>query len=731
MRFRALLAVMMMGAVLLCPSPARAADARPNIIVILCDDMGFSDLGCYGSEIQTPNLDGLAAGGVRFTQFYNTARCCPSRACLLTGLYPHQAGVGHMTGSKATEDGYVGELNKQCVTIAQVLKPAGYATYAVGKWHVTSHDTPAGPKNNWPVARGFERYYGTIRGAGSYYDPGMLTRDETVISPFNDPQYQPPAGEPYYYTNALGDQAARFITEHHNGPSAEKPFFFYVAFTAAHWPMHALENDIAKYKGKYDNGYEPIRRARFEKEKKLGLIDPKWELSPQAGEWEKVKNKDWEARCMEVYAAMIDRMDQNVGLIVNALRETGQLDNTLILFLQDNGGNAETTGRSGTQTRGAGPTLAARGPDFIETLVTPKRTRDGWPVIMGTGVMPGPPDTYIAYGKGWGNVSNTPFREYKHWVHEGGISTPLIAHWPGHIARKGELENQPAHLIDIMATCVDLAHAEYPKQLNGNDITPMEGKSLAGAFDGKPIEREAIYWEHEGNRAMRAGNWKLVAKGPAGAWELYDIAADRTEMHDLASSEPARVKEMVGKWEAWAKRAHVIPWMWKPQYGQPVEADAPAGKLLFELKAGDDLAKAAAPKVKDRGVTVDAQITKWGADGVIVAHGGAAEGYSLYMKDGHPAFAVRRQSELTTAMSKDALPQGPAHLTGALARDGTITLSVEGKVVATAKGAGCLTKMPVDGLQVGRDSAGAVGDYQTPFPFAGEIGEVKIRLSKE
>src|SRR3954469_8543709 len=283
MRIRALFAFMMM--VGLCASNAQAADARPNIIVILCDDMGFSDIGCYGSEIQTPNLDALAAGGVRFTQFYNTARCCPSRACLLTGLYPHQAGVGHMTGSKATEDGYVGELNKQCVTIAQVLKPAGYATYAVGKWHITSHDTPAGPKNNWPVARGFERYYGTIRGAGSYYDPGMLTRDETLISPFADPQYQPPAGEPYYYTNALGDQAARFITEHHNGANAEKPFFFYVAFTAAHWPMHARQKDIAQNKGKYDNGYEPIRKARFEKEKRLGLIDPKWELSPQAGEW--------------------------------------------------------------------------------------------------------------------------------------------------------------------------------------------------------------------------------------------------------------------------------------------------------------------------------------------------------------------------------------------------------------------------------------------------------------
>src|SRR4051794_37628929 len=465
-------------------SIASAQTTRPNIIIIMADDMGFSDAHCMGSEIDTPNLDKLAANGTRFTQFYNTARCCPTRASLLTGLYPHQAGMGHMTNANSQLDGYVGNLNKKCVTIAEALKPAGYATYMVGKWHLTKYDKPAGPKDTWPLQRGFERYYGTIIGAGSFYDPGMLTRNNDQISPFQDKEYQPPQGEPYYYTNALSDQAAQFITEHKQ-QHPDQPFFFYVAYPAAHWPMHALERDIAKYKGKYDNGYEPIRRARFEKEKQLGLIDPKWDLSPQAGEWDKVKNKDWEARCMEVYAAMIDRMDQNVGRTVNALRETGQLDNTLILFLQDNGGNAETTGRSGTQTRAAAPSLPKLGPDFIEVQGTPKRMRVGWPVIMGTGVMPGPPDTYIAYGKGWGNVSNTPFREYKHWVHEGGISTPLIAHWPGHIARKGELEKQPAHLIDIMATCVDLAHADYPKQLNGNDITPFEGKSLAGAFDGK------------------------------------------------------------------------------------------------------------------------------------------------------------------------------------------------------------------------------------------------------
>ncbi len=552
------------------PAVTIAAAPRPNIVVLLADDVGFSDIGCYGGEIHTPNLDALAAGGVRFTQFYNTSRCCPSRACLLTGLYPHQTGMGDMTGppSPTISDGYVGDLNERCVTIAQVLKTAGYGTYAVGKWHVTNQDgLHATNKRNWPIHRGFDRYYGTIIGAGSFFDPGMLCRDDTPISPFADREYQPPAGQPYYYTNAIGDQACRFIREHHR-EHAEQPLFMYVAFTSAHWPMQALPEDIAKYKGVYDVGYEPIRRTRFEREKKFGLIDPAWDLSPQYGEWEKVKDKVWEARCMEVYAAMLDRMDQNIGRIVSTLREQDQLDNTLILYLQDNGGNWERIGRDvkNNPKRADQPSLKPLPPDHIQTDMFPKQTRDGWPVLQGRSVLPGPADTYITYGQAWGNVSNTPFREYKHWVHEGGISTPLIAHWPNGIGRNGELEKQPGHLIDVMATCADLAGAKYPKQVDGHDILPMEGVNLLPAFQGKPLPERSIFWEHEGNRAMRLGNWKLVAKEASGRWELYDVSKDRTEMHDLADHKSQRVGEMVEAWETWAKRCHVVPWPWKPQY---------------------------------------------------------------------------------------------------------------------------------------------------------------------
>ncbi len=547
-----------MGTVVSRTGWGSASKQRPNIIVILSDDMGYSDIGCYGSEINTPTLDGLAANGVRFTQFYNTSRCCPTRACILTGLYPHQAGVGHMMNDKGV-DGYRGDLNRNCVTIAEALKPAGYSTYAVGKWHVTKGTQVDGPKHNWPVQRGFDRFYGTIHGAQSFWDPSTLVRDNTMITPPSDKEYQ--SDEPFYYTDAISDNACRYIKEH----DASEPFFMYVAYTCAHWPMHARPRDIAKYEGKYDAGYEVIRKARFERMKKLGVIKADSELSPAPATWDSIEDKEWEAACMEVYGAMIDNMDQGIGRIVDALKAKGTFDNTLMLFMQDNGGCHESGGR-GTKLnpRADKPTLPPIAPDAQHYFgSTPKQTRDGWPVRRGH-VMPGPSDTYIGYGRNWANVSNTPFREYKHWVHEGGISTPLIAHWPGGIKAKNELRHQVSHLVDIMTTCVDVAGAKYPKEYLGQKIKPMEGKSLTRAFANKKIRRDAMYWEHSGNRAIRIGKWKLVAKGLHGQddveWELYDVEADRSELHNLAGEQPERTRDMAAKWRAYAERANVVPW---------------------------------------------------------------------------------------------------------------------------------------------------------------------------
>lgn len=554
---------------LVLPAIAFADDRaapRPNIVVIMADDMGFSDIGCYGGEIHTPHLDALAAGGLRFTQFYNCARCCPTRAALLSGLYPHQAGMGHMTSGKGTPYGYAGDLNRHCLTVAEALAPAGYRSYMTGKWHVTRHEGLRGPIDNWPLQRGFRKFYGTIRGAGSFYDPTSLCRGNTPISPENDAEYRPAK---YYYTDAISDNAVKFLEEHAREDAAG-PFFLYVAYTAAHWPMHALPEDIARYKGAYDNGYEPIRTARYQRGQQLGLIDSRWPMTATAERWDDVSEKAWEARCMEVYAAMIDRMDQGIGRIVAELKRQQKLDNTLILYLQDNGGCAELLGRKSNAEEVQAASYKPFGPDDLQPAIwPPMQTRDGRPVRTGPGVMPGPEDTYVAYGQGWANVSNTPFREYKHWVHEGGISTPLIAHWPQGIATnlRNQLVHSPSQLIDIMATCVDLAGVKYPPERDGQPITPLEGISLRPVFGGQPLTRgQPLFFEHEGNRAVRDGQWKLVAKGPAGPWELYDMSADRTETHNLADQHPDRVRQLVVQWESWAHRAHVLPWIWTPAY---------------------------------------------------------------------------------------------------------------------------------------------------------------------
>lgn len=539
----------------------------PNIVVIMSDDMGFSDIGCYGGEIDTPNLDHLASQGIRFTQFYNTSRCCPTRASLLTGVYSHQAGVGLMMSDRKLP-GYQGDLGRNVLTIAESLKTAGYRSYMSGKWHVTRFTSPDGPKENWPLQRGFSKFYGTITGAGSFYDPATLCRGNTYITPVNDSQYKP---QTYYYTDAISDNAVTFLREHQS-ESADDPFFLYVSYTTAHWPMHALPKDIAKYKGKYDDGFAPIRKRRLERLKELGLVKASTKLSPQADNWKRAPHKAWESRNMEVYAAMIDSMDQGIGRIVSEIERQKKLDHTLILFLQDNGGCAEGFGRASPKN-GYPNDYKPMGPNQLQKKIwPPMQTRDGRPVRVGPGVMAGAEDTFIGYGRGWANVSNTPFREYKHWAHEGGISTPLIVHWPEGISppQRGKLERQPGHLIDIMATCVDVGGVKFPTRFNGNQIIGLEGVSLRPTFSGKPLNRQdALYFEHHLNCAIRDGKWKLVRKGNTGkesklfAWELYDMSQDRSELNNLADSHPQKVTELAAKWESWANRAHVKPWPWK------------------------------------------------------------------------------------------------------------------------------------------------------------------------
>ena len=537
---------------------------RPNIILIMSDDMGYSDIGCYGGVINTPNLDNLAKKGLRFTQFYNGARCCPTRASLITGLYAQQAGVGHMTEDKGN-DGYSGDLSIHAVTIAQVLKKAGYSTYMSGKWHVTPYipedDNPS--KKNWPLQRGFDKFFGTILGAGSYCDPASLARDNEYIVPSKD----------FYYTDAITQNAVKYIKE----DKGDKPFFMYVAYTAAHWPMQAKPEDIAKYKGKFDDGWDALRQKKYENLVKMGLVKPEWKLSqrdPSVPKWEDEKRKKWNSSLMEVYAAIIDCMDQGIGNIMNTLDEKGIRDNTLVFFLEDNGACAERRGID----HGISPyykdvkvgDIRPMGKNERQRDMCPKYTRDGKPIMCGIGQKPGKADSYVAYGKAWANASNTPFRLYKHWDHEGGISTPLIVSWPDGIKSKNEFRSQTGHIIDIMATCVDVAGAVYPKSYNGDSIIPMQGVSLVPVFENKELPNRPIFWEHEGNKAVRFGKYKLVSKWKKDSeynWELYDMDKDRSEMNNLIKEMPEKANEMKELWKNWAKKIGV--YTWKPF--KPVE----------------------------------------------------------------------------------------------------------------------------------------------------------------
>ena len=515
--------------------------SQPNIILILADDLGYSDIGCFGSEIATPNLDRLAETGARFSQMYSFARCCPSRAALLTGLNPHQAGVGHMVENRGTR-AYQGYLRDDAVTIAEVLKGAGYSTLMSGKWHVGGALSarepeswqPGAPGFPTPLDRGFDRFYGTLAGAGSFYFPHALMQDGAFIDDFP---------EDFYYTDAISDKAAEMIAEVHGSGA---PFFLHVAYTAPHWPLHAPPAAIAKYEGSYRQGWDVLRQQRHETLNSLGILDPVWALSPRdaaAPPWQAAAHSDWEDLRMATYAAMIDRMDQGIGRIIAQLEALDILQDTLIIFLSDNGGCAEYLAEDGWIN------------SYVPDLPDGRRVQIGNRV----GMRPGTADTYMSYDLPWANTSNAPFRLYKHWVHEGGISSPCILHYPQRITAPLTIHS-PLQFIDILPTFADAAGADYPAEYRGNAIQPAEGESFLPALEGRDWQRQQpLYWEHEGNRALRRGDWKLVSKFP-GDWELYNLLEDRTELRDRSESEPQRVRALSQLYQQWAERCEVRSW---------------------------------------------------------------------------------------------------------------------------------------------------------------------------
>ena len=500
---------------------------KPNIVLILADDLGFSDIGCYGGEIRTPNLDRLGREGIRATSFYNTARCSPSRASLLTGRHPHETGIGILTDDFSPYGGYPGTLNHSFATTAEHLKAAGYATCLSGKWHLSSNTKE--PDDSWPTRRGFDEFYGIMSGADSYFYPRSLWHNETLL---NQPI------EDFYLTDAVTDHAIDFITgkSHH-------PFFLYLAYTAPHWPLHAKEEDIARYDEVYQQGWDQLRRERFTKMQREGLLGTESELSdrdPTQPLWDDVSDKDWEARRMATYAAQVDSMDQGIGRVLETLEASGKLDNTLVIFLSDNGASSEPLPPTGA-------------PYFRQRQ--PAHTPSGEPLLIGNepDIIPGPGSTYSSYGRAWANASNTPFRFYKRWVHEGGIATPLVVHWPDGGIDGGSFLRSPFQLTDVLPTILDAAGAQNQEPMPGISMLPALRKEQDNELE------HPLFWEHVGNAAVRSSKWKLVriADEP---WELYDISTDRTELRNVAENNPGVVQELASMWQQWADSVGVIPW---------------------------------------------------------------------------------------------------------------------------------------------------------------------------
>jgi len=707
---------------------------RPNIILIMADDNGYSDLGCYGGEIDTPNLDRLAANGIRFKQFYNSTRCCPTRASLNTGLYPHQAGIGGMD-NRTERRGYEGFLTDRCVTTAEVLKSAGYRTYVVGKWHM-NHDPG-------PMERGFDEFFGLLRGHSSdNFNPRAHTR-----LPGDKPLREYAPGE-YYATDVFTDYALDFLAEARK-PDANgerPPFFLYIAHTAPHFPLQAPKEDIAKYADTYHKGWDVLREERHARLKELGLTDsdlplplrefvPRNRYNERTG-WADRYNPAWDeldadrradlARRMAIFAAMTDRMDKNIGRIIDDLEKHGDLENTLVMFLSDNGACAEWDPWGFDIS--SGPQNVVHKGEELEKM--------------------GGPNTYHSYGSGWANASNTPFRLYKHYIHEGGIRTPMIAHWPKGIQRKGEIEDSVGHIIDFMPTFVEISGASYPTERNGTPIIPMEGRSLVKAFQGTQNESRTLYWEHEGNRGVREGDTKLVWMGVRGVWELYDLKTDPVELNDLAEEQPETVKRLAESWNEWAFRAFVIDAPIDMTPGIKFDLDLSNRELKdisgkdnplrvvgelplaqngrqFDRQSYIDVPNSAALHCADTPWTVTATIVPDSSSGrgIIFAHGGNRNGYSLALRDGYPIFTVVVEGRRYTVRGSERVTERTT-LTGKIDVQQRASLEIDDKEVDYILLPEFL-KLPVDGIQIGFDLASQVNDPQLPG-FSGVIERIRI-----
>ena len=683
---------------------------RPNIIVVLADDLGYSDLGCYGGEISTPNIDALAAGGVRFSQMYNSARCCPTRASLMTGLYPTQAGIGDFTSPKPDEKkgpGYLGRLRDECATIAEMLKAASYRSYYVGKWHMHSQ--------TGPIDRGFDEFYGYT----SDHSHDQYDRDYYQRLPANHPAELKYSKDDFYATNAFNDYAMEFIRQ---GQKSGSPWLVFLAHSSPHFPIQAPPERVDQYEQIFLKGWDKLRDERFARMQKMGLASgPAWQLSPRsivpvdkseiANGYPGQKNPDWDslpedrrrdlARRMAVYAAMVESVDQGVGHIVQHLKETNALENTLILFTSDNGACYEwgPFGFDGTSRKGE--TILHIGEQLRKI---------------------GARGSDQSYGSGWANLCNTPLRMYKHFTHEGGINSPFIAHWPKGFGPRADWVHVPVHVMDIVPTILAAANVSPLAKRGDTALQPIEGKSLLPAIRGEKIPERGIGFDHQSAHAWRKGDWKIVwsKRMPTEIrWELYNIADDRCEMNDLATKYPDRVQEMTAEWTAWARRVGVI-WEEKQEVKKVAEPASPVIAIKQETVE--------TPKIANRSVSVAGKVNGGKGDGVVVAHGGSTFGYAVHVLNGKLAFDLRVGGEVQRIVSKN--PVGANFSFEAkLSRD-QLQLTLGDATSQAENRLGLISNEPKDGLTIGLDEATPAGDYQGPNPYSGTITEVRVQTGQ-
>lgn len=710
------------------PGPQQPKEGAPNVLFIVLDDVGFSDLGCYGSEIETPNIDALASGGLRYTNFHVTPMCSPTRASLLTGRNAHAVGMGAIAEWSCGFPGYEGQVTHRAATLAEILRDEGYNTMCVGKWHLTPLEAmnAAGPMNQWPTGRGFERWYGFHGALGDQWYPEMFEDNHVAEAPL---------AQDNHLSEILVERTIQNIKDQQS-ISPDKPFFMYLAFGACHWPHHVPQAYLEKYKGRYAEGWDDIRQKRYQRQKELGVIPASTELAPRnpgVAEWESMDldQREFAARLMESYAGFLDHTDAQIGRVIGFLKENALYDNTLIVLISDNGATAE-----------GGPTGSVnhRRHIFIERETKADRL-EGMDKI-------GSEYAANCYPEGWAQVSNTPLKWYKKDTHGGGVVAPIVFHWPASIKAQGAIKREYHHVVDVAPTILDLLGIESPEEFHGIEQLPIDGISMRYTFDQANADsrRQIQYYEILGDRAIWHNGWKAVAKHEKGTdfesdrWELYHTDGDFSECHDLAKKEPGKLQEMIDLWWAEAEKNKVLP-LDDREWDRFVAINEK--NLRLEYTFHQNMARIdrlSAPDITDRSfqVTAEVDLPDGKSGGIILAYGGRVAGYVFYVKDGHLLFEYALTEKTRYKITSDRrLADGPQTVgyrfnrTGS--RQGISTLLINGEEVGSAEmpktwGIHAIT----GGLRCGVDTGSPVSEaYERPFHFNGKIKSVRFELQDD